>query len=122
MNLFRWFVSHEDVHYRRLRESVELVKELVHYYGERVMSQVDDVVASLAESKATVDAVAVEVAKIGTETSASLAKITELEAIIAGSVVGVDPAIVQAVADLKASLGAMQAGVAAVDDLVPDAA
>lgn len=69
------------------------------------MATKDEVLESLTSLGATVS-------KIGTETSASLAKIAELEALIAAG--GVSQEIVDKIAELKSSL-------TAVDDLVADA-
>lgn len=72
---------------------------------ETLMATKDEVLADLT-------GIAETVTKIGAETSASLAKIAELEALIAAG--GVSQDIVDKVAEIKA-------GLTAVDDLVTDA-
>ncbi len=81
------------------------LKALIHHLEQIIMATKDEVLESLTGLVATVT-------KIGTETSASLAKIAELEALIAAG--GVSQDIVDKVAELKSSL-------TAVDDLVADA-
>jgi L-2-hydroxyglutarate oxidase LhgO len=83
---------------------VQIAASLINL-KEILMATKDEVLSDLSALVATV-------AKIGTETSASLAKIAELEALIAAG--GVSQDIVDKVAELKA-------GLTAVDDMIVDA-
>lgn len=68
--------------------------------------------ATNAELQADLEAVTAQVAKIGTETSATLQKVTDLEAALAASG-GTTP-------EVDAAMAALKAQVKLVDDLVPD--
>lgn len=70
--------------------------------------------ASEEQQLSDIASVKTQITKIGGETSASLAKIAELEAAVAALPGGSSPAVDAAMADLKQS-------VKAVDDLVADA-
>jgi uncharacterized protein YlxW (UPF0749 family) len=78
----------------------------------RLIRKVDKIMATQAELVAELEAVAAAVAKIGTETSATLARVAELEAALAAAG-NVGPEVV-------AALEAVKAQVAVVDGLVPD--
>ena len=71
------------------------------------------IMATNAELKADLDAVSAQVAKIGTETSATLQKVTDLENALANAG-GTTP-------EVDAAMAALKAQVQLVDDLVPDA-
>lgn len=68
--------------------------------------------ASNAELQADLEAVTAQVAKIGTETSATLQKVTDLEAALAAAG-GTTP-------EVDAAMVALKAQVKLVDDMVPD--
>ena len=78
----------------------------------KLTEKVDAIMATQAELVAELEAVAAAVAKIGTETSATLDRVAELEAALAAAGT-VGPEVV-------AALEAVKAQVAVVDGLVPD--
>jgi Asp-tRNA(Asn)/Glu-tRNA(Gln) amidotransferase B subunit len=88
-----------------LQAKLDQIAASIHNLKGAIMATKDEVLADLT-------AIATTVSKIGTETSASLAKIAELEALIAAG--GVSQDIADKVAEIKTSLKA-------VDDLVTDA-
>jgi Asp-tRNA(Asn)/Glu-tRNA(Gln) amidotransferase B subunit len=96
-------VSHH--HDAELKATLVEIAKSISNFKELFMATKDEVLADLTAIGATVT-------KIGTETSASLAKIAELEALVAAG--GVSQEIVDKVAEIKA-------GLTAVDDLVTDA-
>jgi hypothetical protein len=98
------YASHSD---RGLLHVVLLEFHLLNIKIEKLMS-------TQAELAQEIGAVTEQVAKIGTETKATLQKVSELETALANSSNGVDPAVATAFAALKAQ-------VQVVDDLIPDA-
>jgi len=88
-----------------LKAMLAQIAASIQHLKEILMATKDEVLSDLT-------AIAATVTKIGTETSASLAKIAELEALIAAG--GVSQDIVDKIAEIKA-------GLTAVDDLVTDA-
>jgi hypothetical protein len=84
---------------------VRAVQTLVEKVNAIVTTQAE-LAAALSELKSTID-------KIGTESTTTLQKVTDLETALANAG-NVDPAVQEAFDALKAS-------VKAVDDLVPDA-
>lgn len=78
----------------------------------KLTEKVDAIMATQAELVAELEAVAAAVAKIGTETSATLDRVAELEAALAAAG-DVGPEVV-------AALDALKTQVELVDGLVPD--
>ena len=78
----------------------------------KLTKKVEQIMATQAELVAELEAVAAAVAKIGTETSATLERVADLEAALAAAG-NVGPEVV-------AALAAVKAQVAVVDGLVPD--
>lgn len=102
------FEVNVSVHHRadaELRAQLAQIAASVLNLKEIIMTTKDEVLADLT-------AIAETVAKVGTETSATLAKVAELEALLAAG--GVSQDIVGKVVEIKA-------GLQAVDDLVADA-
>ena len=75
---------------------------------------VHSIMATNAELKTDLDAVTAQVAKIGTETTATLQKVTDLEAALA--------AAGNTTPEVDAAMAALKAQVKVVDDMVADAA
>ena len=73
-----------------------------------------EIMATQAEVAATLRTVTAQIAKIGTETSATLAKVLELEEVIKNGG--------NASEEVLAALEALKVQAQATDDLVPDAA
>lgn len=86
--------------------SVDCLAEINHKLGEIMATQ-----AQLVED---LNAVSAQVAKIGTESTATLQKVTDLEAAIANAG--------NTTPEVDAAMAALKAQVQVVDDLVKDAA
>ena len=103
---------------RKPSRAIEMKIEVIHYHHHhehadgRVLYLLERIMGTQTEHAADLQVITDQVTKIGTETSASLAKITELEAAIA---VGgqTSPEVNEKVAALKAQLQV-------VDELVAD--
>ena len=78
-----------------------------------ILNKVDKLMATQAELAASLDLVSVQINKIASESSATLAKVADLEAALAAAG-NTSPAV-------DAALAALKAQVQIVDDLVPDA-
>ncbi len=79
----------------------------IHHLREHIMTTSAELAQGLSDLTA-------QVAKIGAESTATLQKVSDLEAAIAGAG-GVDPSV-------QAAFDALKAQVQKVDDMVPDAA
>lgn len=82
------------------------------------MASQDEVAATLAAVQAKLDAVAVEVNKVGTETDTLVKAVADLTAQLGQ---GSSPAVDAALAAVQASADALAVKVQAVDDKVADA-
>ena len=78
----------------------------------KLTKKVDELMATQAELVTELQAISAAVGKIGTETTATLAKVAELEAALAAAG-EVSPAV-------QAAVDALKAQVEVVDGLVPD--
>lgn len=79
----------------------------------RILAKLEQLMATQAELAASLAVVSAQVTKIGVETSATLAKVAELEAALANAG-NTSP-------EVDAALEALKAQVQVVDDLVVDA-
>ncbi len=91
---------------------VRIEKFLVETF-EHIHKEVRNIMATQAELAADLQAVTDQVTKIGTETTATLQKVTDLEAALAAGG-GTTP-------EVDAAMAALKAQVKVVDDLVADA-
>lgn len=78
-----------------------------------ILTKLEKMMATQAELAASLAAVSAQVSKIGTESSATLQKVADLEAALA--------AAGNTTPEVDAALAALKAQVQVVDDLVPDA-
>lgn len=107
--------------------ALEHLHFLLHQLIEKVdiiMANESEILAELALVKQDVVDTKDKLVKVSLESSATLDKVTELEAIIAagGGVGGsISQTLVDAVADLKQQAADLKAQAQLVDDLVPDA-
>jgi len=81
--------------------------------GQLILHKLEKLMATQAEMAASLDAIGEQVTKIGTESAATLARVSELEAALAAAG-NTSP-------EVDAALEALKAQVKLVDDLVPDA-
>lgn len=79
----------------------------------RIIRKLEKIMATQAELAQTLADVSAQVAKIGTETSATLQKVADLEAALASAG--------EVSAEVQAAVDALKAQVQVVDDLVADA-
>jgi len=80
---------------------------------KQVLANQEKIMADQAQLAADLTAISAQIAKIGTESTATLQKVSDLEAALAGAG-GTTP-------EVDAALAALKAQVQVVDDLVADA-
>ena len=90
-------------------------------FKEQVMDAQDAIAQTINEATAKLELVTTQLVKVGTESSATLQKVSDLETVVASMGGSVSPALQAAVDALKLQAQKTQDAAQAVDALVPDA-
>lgn len=116
-----YVIEHRVTGGAELRISLPGVLPFLQLMKEQIMATQAEIAQGIADATAQLQAVAAQVAKVGSETAVTLQKVADLEVVIASLGGTVDPALQTAFDALKTQVQLVADATAAVDALVPDA-